>query len=114
MLRLSLFRRFARSVVFLLLLAGPAGLQHSGKDDLACVAGGASDGDVTELGAAPDDTVEHCLVCHWTRSLRSPSASVVRLRPTLVAAARADVRQAVPDRDPSLDRAPARAPPPAF
>jgi len=110
MFRVSSFRPHARTIALLLLLAGPAGFQHSGKDDFACVLGGsATDGEA--LASAPSDTAEHCLVCHWTRSLRSHSASTARTQSGLVPATAVDVLQPVAHRDPALDRAPARAPP---
>jgi hypothetical protein len=110
MIRVSSFRPYARTIALLLLLTGPAGFQHSGKDDFACVPGGSTtDGDA--LAAAPSDIADHCLVCHWTRSLRSHSATFARTHWALAAAGGVDVSQPVAHRAPALDRAPARAPP---
>lgn len=111
MVRLSLFRRFARSIACLLLLTGSTGFQHSGKDDVACIAGDTPAGDASGLGTAPDDSADHCLVCHWTRSLRSPSASVASVHAAFIAEVRVDVRQPAAERGPALARGPARAPP---
>jgi hypothetical protein len=110
MFRLSLFRRLARPIAVLVLLASPAGLLHSGIDDPGCVASGSDDG-IARLGGAPADCAEHCLVCHWTRSLRSPSPSIARAQASLVAAARVDIPQPALQYPPALDRGPARAPP---
>ena len=110
MFRVSSFRRAARAIAVLVLLAGSASLVHWGKDDLACVPGGAPDADGAAFAAA-SDTADHCLVCHWTRSLRSPSAAVPRVQSALVAADRFDVLPPAALRAPALDRVPARAPP---
>ena len=109
MIRVSSFRPYARTIAVLLLLAGPAGFQHSGKDDFACVLGGSTDGEA--VAPAPSDISEHCLVCHWTRSLRSHSASTVRTHSGLIPSVAVDVSHPAAHRAPSLDRAPARAPP---
>ena len=110
MFRVSSFRRAARAIAILVLLAGSASLMHWGKDDLACVPGGAPDADGAGFAAAAD-TADHCLVCHWTRSLRSPSAAVPRVHSALVAAGHFDVHPPAALRAPALDRVPARAPP---
>jgi hypothetical protein len=110
MVRLSRFRRLARSVAVLLLLAAPSGLLHAGSDDFACLPGATADGGAT-LGAAGGDTADHCLVCHWTRSLRSPSPPVARIHAALVAATPIDESCPIAQRAPALDRLPARAPP---
>jgi hypothetical protein len=111
MFRLSLFRRLARPIAVLVLLCGPAGLLHSGIDDLACVASGAPGDGLARLGAGPADLSEHCLVCHWTRSLRSTSLSVARAHAVLVVGAGIDVSPPIARRAPALDRLPARGPP---
>src|SRR5688572_8893287 len=110
MLRVSSLRPYARTIALLLLLTGPAGFQHSGKDDFACVLGGAA-AEGEALAQAPSDPAEHCLVCHWTRSLRSHSVSTTRTQSGLVPEAAFDVSHPVAHRAPALDRAPARAPP---
>lgn len=110
MLRVSLFRPYLRTIALFLLLTGVAGFQHSGKDDFACGLGGSSS-DAPTLEAAPSDPTEHCLVCHWTRSLRSSSAVVPLSQCIPAVAADVDIRQPLIHLSPSLDRAPARAPP---
>src|SRR5687767_6929579 len=109
MFRVSSFRPYARTIALFLLLAGPAGLQHSGKDDFACVLGAATDGEA--LAQAPSDPADHCLVCHWTRSLRSHAVPTARTQSGLVPETAVDVSQPVAHRAPALDRGPARAPP---
>jgi hypothetical protein len=110
MLRVSLFRPYLRTIAVFLLLTGLAGLQHSGKDDFACGLGGSSSGSPT-LESAPSDATEHCLVCHWTRSLRSSSAVAPPIQSVPAVAADVHIRQPLVHLSPSLDRAPARAPP---
>jgi hypothetical protein len=111
MFRLSLFRRLARPIAVLVLLAGPAGLLHTGLDDRACIAAGEPDDGIARLGAARGHSSDHCLVCHWTSSLRSPSLSVARAHAVLVVGAGIDVSPPIARRAPALDRLPARAPP---
>lgn len=110
MVRLSRFRRLARSVALLLLLAVPSGLLHTGSDDFACVPGAMPDGGAA-LGAASTDAADHCLVCHWTRSLRSQSPLTARIHAALVETVPIDVSSPLTHRAPALDRVPARAPP---
>ena len=111
MYRLQRYRSYARVIALALLLAAPATLQHGGKDDFACAPLGqaSSDGDV--LHGSPSDAPEHCLVCHWTRSLRSPSAAPAAFDSELIPAARVDAASPQAARAPSLSRLPARAPP---
>lgn len=111
MFRLSDLRRFARPIAVLVLLAGPAGMLHSGIDDPGCVGRGASGADVAAWGTAPADAADHCLVCHWTRSLRSPFPSIARAYSALVAAAGVEIPQPALHHAPALERGPARAPP---
>lgn len=111
MFRLSLFRRLARPIAILVLLAGPVSLLHSGIDDPACASLDGSEEGNPSLGGAPADSSDHCLVCHWTRTLRSPSLSVARTHHTLVVGARVEVGQTSLRHAPALDRGPARAPP---
>ena len=111
MYRLQRYRSFARVVALALLLAAPASLQHGGKDDLACAPFGEARSDVDALHGSPSDAPDHCLVCHWMRSLRSPFATPPRLDSTLAAAARIDIPPAVAAHAPALARIPARAPP---
>lgn len=112
MIRLELFRRFARAIAIVLLAWGPLGFQHAGKDDFACAPAPASD-DAQAMGEAPDDGLEHCQVCHWTRSLRSRFASTVYVQHVVTIAAHVNDLQPVAHRAPALDRLPARAPPSA-
>jgi hypothetical protein len=110
MLRVSFFRPYARAIAICLLLTGGAGFQHSGKDDFACGLGGSST-DGPTLAASTPDGLEHCLVCHWTRSLRSSSALAPPIHCVPAASADVDSRQPARHGAPALDRAPARAPP---
>lgn len=112
MSRHSSFRRVTRAIAVWLLLVGPSEFQHVGQDDFACAPAGLGESAADRtIGAPRSDTAEHCLVCHWTRSLRSPSATVTRVTSTFVAGDAVEPRQAVPHRAPALDQSPARAPP---
>jgi len=113
MLGLSLYRQCARIIACVLLLSALAGLRHGGRDDFACApTGSAAASDILAGGAT--DAGEHCLVCHWTRSLRSPFASAPQFDSVLLAAAPVDSPNAIATRAPALDRLPARAPPVAL
>jgi hypothetical protein len=114
MFRLSLFRRLARPIAVLVLLAAPAGLLHTGLDDPACIAAGEPDDGTARLGAAPGHSSDHCLVCHWTRSLRAPSPAVERVFAALAVGGRVDIAPPSLHHEPALDPAPARAPPPSL
>jgi len=78
---LSGMRRWSR-LVAVLLLCTAARLPHLAADDFACVDSSApayAGHDETKHGLRPatsDDDGEHCAVCHWTRTLRSPRAVV--------------------------------------
>jgi hypothetical protein len=111
MFRLSLFRRLARPIALLVLLAGAVSLLHSGIDDPACASLEGSEEGTARLGGAPADSSDHCLVCHWARTLRAPSPSIARALTSLVATTRVDVPQPALQHPPSIDRCPARAPP---
>ena len=107
-------RRFTRAVALVLLLVGPAGFPHVGQDDLACAPADMG-GDVAQtIAAAPTESAEHCLVCHWARSLRSRSPAFVRVDSVFVAGPHVELPLASPHRAPALDRSPARAPPAAL
>ena len=108
---LSRFRQFARVIAAMLLLTGPVVFQHEGRDDFACAPGGATDRDIAEIAAAPSGAAQHCLVCHWTRSLRTPSPSSAYATSLLITATTVDVAEGKSHRAPALDRLPARAPP---
>ena len=112
---LGRFRRLSRVIATVLLLAA-ARLPHVAMDDAACAPAaipGVGEHDETQhvLHAAVDVKREHCAVCHWTRSLRSPRASLTIINdqvdpPTQVhGALEAAVASAV------LRHLPARAPP---
>lgn len=111
-------RRCARVVAVVLLVASARGAPHFAQDDFACAPDSAAhylEHDETQHGlraAGPAHEQEHCAVCHWTRSLRSPLALLAGAtgdedRPAAVhgAAVRAPLA-------PALDSLPARAPPP--
>src|SRR5687768_2523448 len=111
MFRVSLFRSHARTIALFLLLTGVAGYQHAGKDDFGCGPLGGSPSSADSVGAAPADAPEHCVVCHWMRSLRSSSALTPPVHSAPASAGDVDVLPDVAHRAPALDRSPARAPP---
>lgn len=113
MFRSPVFRGIARVVAIALLLSGPSSLQHAGSDDYGCMPQAESTGGAALTGA-PSQTPEHCPVCHWTRSLRSPFASAVHVGYAAAATAEVSLSRLLTHRAPALDRLPARAPPASF
>src|SRR5688500_16167153 len=116
-MNLGRMRRWSRVVAVILLIAAGRGLPHFAQDDPGCspaviqsyAAHQQSDHAVGEASRA--DHRNHCAVCHWSRSLRSPLTAVsVWLAdvnpPTLVS--RGPVLAAAAVVEPAL---PARAPP---
>jgi hypothetical protein len=106
-------RRWSRVVAALLVLASIAGLPHFGPDDPACapVEGGRhheTDHGLRAGGQVDDD---HCAVCHWTRTLRSPIGASGKWALQVAARSRADAGTTHPRLAPALDNRPARAPP---
>jgi hypothetical protein len=108
-------RRWCRVVAVVLLLATARGLPHLDRDDPACIGGvwllSGHDESQHAIGASAAPVPEdHCAICHWTRSLRPPLASVAvlvaRAPLTLV-----DRAPAVAPLTPVLENLPARAPP---
>ena len=110
MFGLSLYRQFARVIASVLLLSALAGLQHGGRDDFACAPTGTpAETDAIAVGAS--DTGEHCLVCHWTRSLRSPFASAPQCESIVLTMTCVDSPTPIAICAPAPGRLPARAPP---
>jgi hypothetical protein len=114
---LSGMRRWSRMVAIILLLAAAGGLPHLVQDDSACLASSPqgygphdeSQHGMRAAGAAADR--DHCALCHWTRSLRSPLA---RLGPAAVQLALPSSIYRPPTAAPLapiLDNLPSRAPP---
>jgi hypothetical protein len=114
---LDRLRRWSRVIAVVLLVAAIR-LPHAAVDDAACMpAAIPSYGDHDESqhslqpGPGSQAESEHCAVCHWTRSLRSPrtllNLGVAELSPPSIVLRldRAEVLPAV------VDNLPARAPP---
>jgi hypothetical protein len=112
---LTRFRRSSRVIAAVLLLAA-ARLPHVAVDDAACVPAaipGYGEHDESQHGFQANVPAgsEHCAVCHWTRSLRSPRAvltlAVAEVAPPVIVhrIAEAEVVSAF------LEDLPARAPP---
>jgi hypothetical protein len=112
---LAAMRRWSRLIAAVLLLAAGR-LPHLAVDDVACLPGtlqsfGQHDETQHALRAGSTDHDNHCAVCHWTRSLRSPRTDFA------VAAAHVDplslLYGAASDRTlaPVFRSLPARAPP---
>jgi hypothetical protein len=73
---LTWLRRWSRLIAVVLLFAA-ARVPHSAADDFACVAwpsqsSGAHDETKHGLRPATSEDGDHCAVCHWARTLRSP------------------------------------------
>ncbi len=108
----------ARLVAMVLLLAAAAGLPHLPQDDQGCVRPAAeyAGSEPSPHGLRAPGEVghhDHCAVCHWTRSLRSPLTILGVLTPAAtpplpvhgaaVAAALAPVVRTLPARAPPFD-----------
>lgn len=107
-----MIRSYVRLVAIALLVAAPVAFLHTGQDDVACaLAGGAQTDGATVKNTTAANGAEHCLICHWTRSFRSPFASTAHLESVLVITARVDVSPDAEQCAPPLDQLPARAPP---
>jgi hypothetical protein len=109
-------RRGARLVAVVLLLAAASALPHLPLDDEGCLAPAAEsyqqhDDSQAGVRSASDQQREHCAVCHWNRTVRSPRASIVatvaQIVPCLLVA---ETGWAAPPA-PVLENIPARAPP---
>ena len=109
-----------RAVAVVLFVTTLRGLPHFAQDDFACVAvvqasaAGQPAAGQPAAGLSADEASphrEHCAICHWTRSLRSPSRTpgmaFAQAAPTHPVHAIAIVSRPVP----VLDQLPARAPP---
>jgi hypothetical protein len=100
----------------MLLLATVRGLPHFAQDDLACSIPSQGSGPHDEsrhgLNAAVDAAErDHCALCHWSRSLRSPlTALAISVASVVPASVEYGAVEAVPVA-PVLDHLPARAPP---
>jgi hypothetical protein len=111
-------RRPSRFIAVVLLLAA-ARLPHIAGDDGACLPGAipsyvAHDESQHSLESGSPHEDDHCAVCHWTRSLRSPRTAVASAAaqvnpPTLLH--RSDAAAA---RSADVAHLPARAPPSAL
>jgi hypothetical protein len=114
-MRLLRLRRLARTVSVLLMAATAIGLPHLAQDDRACVpaADGYVDHDASKHGLGPGGKAEqdHCAVCHFTRSLRSPRAVVAATVAPVPAHVAFHHPVALTLLPPALDLLPARAPP---
>ena len=81
-MRLGRVRRWSRVVAVILLIAAGRGLPHFAQDDPGCTPGPfqllLAEGGSDHVGGGPARarTPEHCALCHWSRSLRSPLASL--------------------------------------
>ena len=112
-------RRWSRVVAAMLLLAALPAMPHFARDDFACDVGSALSGPHDEsrhaLRAAGDSGErDHCALCHWSRSLRSPLTPLgVTVAPDAPAAMEHGAVAAAPPA-PALDHLPARAPPSAL
>ncbi len=109
-------RRWSRLVAMVLLFATMRGLPHLAQDDAECLpaaVGAYGDHHETEHSLLPAglEAQEHCAICHWTRSLRSPRAEaagwVSQFTPPSLVYGGADR----PLSAPVLESLPARAPP---
>lgn len=112
-------RRWSRLIAVALLFASAHGLPHFEPDDPACPSGpeeSYAPHDETQHVLRPGGTAdhEHCAVCHWTRSLRSPYGGVAGWALTL--SPRAPVYKPSSRAHAALlaDNLPARAPPAAL
>jgi hypothetical protein len=109
-------RRVARVVAALLLFGAMRGLAHPALDDTACAPAALEHHDESKhaIGAAVADEHQHCAICHWSRTVRSPLGTAAAfLAPqsaaSLLPQLSAGVRRAL-----ALDNLPARAPPAAL
>ena len=109
-------RRWSRLVAVVLLLASVGAVPHLTQDDAACAnvpaeAYGAHQETQHGLSAAGPEHQDHCALCHWTRSLRSPRTDAagwsLELAPPTLVHRQSNRAHAAP----SLDNLPARAPP---
>lgn len=109
-------RRWSRVVAVLLLLATAGAVPHAAKDDAECVPFAAETHEGHResdhaLRAGDREAQDHCAVCHWARSLRTPRAqaavAAVVAEPPVTLVRPAD-RSHFP---PVLDHLPVRAPP---
>ena len=114
-MRLDRLRRWSRAIAVVLLVAAIR-LPHAAVDDAACLPVAIpsyGDHDESQHGLQPGSQAEpeHCAVCHWTRSLRSPrtllnlGAAEVSPPTTVHGPDQTQARSAV------VDNVPARAPP---
>ena len=110
-------RQWSRVVAVILLIAAARGLPHFAQDDPGCGPGSLQVSDPADapghaIGEAQRlDHQNHCALCHWSRSLRSPLTSlslwIADVPPPILVARRpasAPVAVVVPE-------LPARAPP---
>jgi mono/diheme cytochrome c family protein len=109
-------RRWSRVVAVMLFLAMAGGLPHIGQDDPACdgAAQYSEAGDASQHGlraAGPAAGHDHCALCHWTRSLRSPLTPLGVLVATVTHSSPVSRTAAPPPSAPVLEHLPARAPP---
>lgn len=111
-------RRWSRMVAVILLIAAIPAMPHFAQDDLACDLTGLAPAqhDESQHGfrASGDATErEHCALCHWSRSLRSPLTALGLTVAPASAAAIEHSLLAAPPASPVLEHLPARAPPAA-
>ena len=117
---LERLRRWSRLVAAVLVVAMCGGVPHLRQDDLACAPSGAgpfegheeTDHQLAPAGSPAHD--DHCAICHWSRSLRSPLAETAAWAPGLPPALRVHRDAPRAFAAPALDSLPARAPPSAL
>jgi hypothetical protein len=116
LMSLMRIRRWSRLIATILVVAAFPAMPHFAQDDLACdlAATASAQHDASQHGfRAAGDTGErdHCALCHWARSLRSPLTPLgVTASPAAAAAIEHALVAAVPVA-PALATLPARAPP---
>ena len=109
-------RRWSRVIAVVLLMTAVPATPHFAQDDFACdlAALASAEHDESKHGfRAAGDAAErdHCALCHWSRSLRSPLTPLgVTVTPAAPAAAEHGVVAALL-LSPALENLPARAPP---
>lgn len=109
-------RRWSRVVSVVLLCAAAGGLPHFAADDPGCLipvesfdAHEETQHVVRAAGAV--HTADHCAICHWTRSLRSPRAGSVPVGAAPLSSATLLRLQPPVHPAPVMEHLPARAPP---
>jgi hypothetical protein len=110
-------RGWSRAIAVLLVCAALPGLSHLAEDDAACLSAFEAftphDHGRHAFRSGEPPHQDHCAICHWSRSLRTPRsvatawAGPVRISDPVAPAADS------PHLPPALEHTPARAPPAA-